>query len=250
MAPSFQPVVTTTSPVLTRRAFDTSSSTSTLRLPADGLTIPAAFSAGTLADTCRARIVDQHDLALVRADLARCVRRASRARSTTASFLRTPSAEPAAIVIRELYRARRPAEDVGGDLAIAREAEVGRLLREVELRAQVAGVRRAAASAAAFRCAQDLVLGLGLVALAAGAVDVVHPAVDVAEGPCDALRGRLERRRDADRLTLGTVQRTGVSFTEVRRSAGQARQVRGCPVPAGGGGCGRAWPSERRARRA
>ena len=63
--------------------------------------------------------------------------------------------------------------------------------------------------------AQDLVLGLGLVALAAGAVDVVHPAVDVAERLRNALRSRLERRRDADSLALGAVQRTGVSFTEV-----------------------------------
>ena len=63
--------------------------------------------------------------------------------------------------------------------------------------------------------AQDLILGLGLVALAAGAVDVVHPAVDVAERLRNALRSRLERRRDADSLALGAVQRTGVSFTEV-----------------------------------
>ena len=31
----------------------------------------------------------------------------------------------------------------------------------------------------------------------------------------NALRSRLERRRDADSLALGAVQRTGVSFTEV-----------------------------------
>ncbi len=106
-----------------------------MRLPDDGLTWPAAFSAGTLAETSDAGSLIRMT-SLARVPTCPTWPTSQPGPATTASFLCTPSARARRDRDARVEEPERTADHVGGDVAVPGEPEVRRGLRERELLAQ------------------------------------------------------------------------------------------------------------------